>query len=147
VVDESSSNPVESAVVEEEQSRSPASEKCNGEGVKVKEEERSSERIKSEEEEEYIEVEDVSVKPEPSVIVKTEEGVEEVTEEAGLDQADDLSMNNNKRAGPRYCKSCDISFNYLHTFIAHKKFYCSSHIGENTSNSSSTNRPAGTPVT
>lgn len=29
--------------------------------------------------------------------------------------------------GPRYCKSCDISFSYLSTFIAHKKFYCSSH--------------------
>ncbi|KAG8232695.1 hypothetical protein J437_LFUL011442 [Ladona fulva] len=27
----------------------------------------------------------------------------------------------------KYCKSCDISFNYLSTFIAHKKFYCSSH--------------------
>lgn len=24
----------------------------------------------------------------------------------------------------RYCTNCDISFNYSHTFLAHKKFYC-----------------------
>lgn len=24
----------------------------------------------------------------------------------------------------KYCKACDISFNYLTTFIAHKKYYC-----------------------
>lgn len=23
-----------------------------------------------------------------------------------------------------YCTNCDISFNYAHTFLAHKKFYC-----------------------
>ena len=40
--------------------------------------------------------------------------------------------NNSKKTGPKYCKSCDISFNYLSTFIAHKKFYCSSHAGETT---------------
>ncbi|XP_064467066.1 zinc finger protein ush-like isoform X2 [Ornithodoros turicata] len=32
--------------------------------------------------------------------------------------------------GPKYCKACDISFNYLSTFIAHKKYYCSSHTSE-----------------
>lgn len=40
-----------------------------------------------------------------------------------------------KKTGPKYCKSCDISFNYLSTFIAHKKFYCSSHAGESTTGS------------
>lgn len=32
----------------------------------------------------------------------------------------------NKRTGmtAKYCKACDISFNYLSTFIAHKKYYC-----------------------
>lgn len=32
----------------------------------------------------------------------------------------------NKRPGitAKYCKACDISFNYLSTFIAHKKYYC-----------------------
>ncbi|XP_014299226.1 zinc finger protein ush isoform X2 [Microplitis demolitor] len=41
----------------------------------------------------------------------------------------------------RYCRSCDISFNYLSTFIAHKKFYCSSHAGEasNNNNNNSNN--------
>jgi zinc finger protein ZFPM1 len=33
----------------------------------------------------------------------------------------------------RYCKSCDISFSYLSTFIAHKRFYCSG-------------QPSGTPA-
>ncbi|XP_078690175.1 uncharacterized protein LOC144921266 isoform X2 [Branchiostoma floridae x Branchiostoma belcheri] len=38
------------------------------------------------------------------------------------------------RRGPvctKYCRSCDISFTNLSTFIAHKKFYCASHAGEN----------------
>jgi zinc finger protein ZFPM1 len=42
------------------------------------------------------------------------------------------AVSNSKKTGPKYCKSCDISFNYLSTFIAHKKFYCSSHAGEST---------------
>uniref|UniRef100_T1IRZ0 Zinc finger protein ush n=1 Tax=Strigamia maritima TaxID=126957 RepID=T1IRZ0_STRMM len=36
-----------------------------------------------------------------------------------------------KRVGSKYCKSCDISFTYLSTFIAHKKYYCASHATEN----------------
>lgn len=28
--------------------------------------------------------------------------------------------------GTKYCKACDISFNYLSTFVAHKKYYCTS---------------------
>lgn len=27
-------------------------------------------------------------------------------------------------SGPNYCDTCDITFNYVNTFIAHKKFYC-----------------------
>lgn len=38
------------------------------------------------------------------------------------------------KLGPKYCKSCDISFKYMSTFMAHKKFYCSSHTGENVAN-------------
>jgi len=30
----------------------------------------------------------------------------------------------------KYCKQCDISFLYLSTFMAHKKYYCSSHAAE-----------------
>lgn len=43
------------------------------------------------------------------------------------------------KPGPKYCKSCDISFNYYQTFIAHKKFYCSSHKGEITAASANNN--------
>lgn len=56
------------------------------------------------------------------------------------------------RAGPKYCKSCDISFNYYSTFIAHKKFYCSSHAGEipgtgtNNNNNNTPSRPTETSV-
>ena len=32
----------------------------------------------------------------------------------------------------RYCEQCDITFMYSSTFIAHKKYYCSSHAGERT---------------
>ncbi|XP_066594176.1 zinc finger protein ush isoform X2 [Prorops nasuta] len=53
------------------------------------------------------------------------------------------------KTGPRYCRSCDISFNYLSTFLAHKKFYCSSHAGEasnnnNNNNNSSSHTPTPT---
>jgi len=32
----------------------------------------------------------------------------------------------------RYCEQCDITFMYSSTFIAHKKYYCSSHAAERT---------------
>ncbi|XP_076648550.1 zinc finger protein ush isoform X2 [Halictus rubicundus] len=48
------------------------------------------------------------------------------------------SLDPNK-SGPRYCRSCDISFNYLSTFLAHKKFYCSSHAGEASNNNNNNN--------
>ncbi|XP_067002117.2 zinc finger protein ush [Anabrus simplex] len=63
----------------------------------------------------------------------------DVTAAAGSD----LSGNKVKLTGPKYCKSCDISFQYLSTFIAHKKFYCSSHSGEN---AAANNRAAETSV-
>ncbi|KAL1124601.1 hypothetical protein AAG570_001225 [Ranatra chinensis] len=141
IVDDSSSNVAEAQITAEEegisQRGSPTgSEKCNVKG-------------EQDDEEEYIEVEDVKTEP---LAIKTEEaigGEESVEGSPNADVPDDLSLNNNRRAGPRYCKSCDISFNYLHTFIAHKKFYCSSHIGENAAANASNgaNRPTGTPVT
>lgn len=54
--------------------------------------------------------------------------------------------NNNKKYGSKYCKSCDISFNYLSTFIAHKKYYCSSHSSNPSSSSSSPPPPSTTPL-
>ncbi|GLV42536.1 u-shaped [Carabus blaptoides fortunei] len=56
------------------------------------------------------------------------------------------------RTGSKYCKSCDISFNYYSSFIAHKKFYCSSHAGElpnnaaNNNNNNNNSRTAETSV-
>ncbi|XP_022243387.1 uncharacterized protein LOC106460871 isoform X2 [Limulus polyphemus] len=41
-----------------------------------------------------------------------------------------------KKAGSKYCRFCDISFNYLPSFIAHKKYYCVSHSRENISQES-----------
>lgn len=46
------------------------------------------------------------------------------------------------KIGPKYCKSCDISFKYMSTFMAHKKFYCSSHAGENVGNAGNNNLTA-----
>ncbi|ODN02261.1 Zinc finger protein-likeush [Orchesella cincta] len=45
-------------------------------------------------------------------------------------------------ASGNYCKSCDISFNYVSSFNAHKKFYCSSHV----SSDSEPQERAETPV-
>lgn len=33
-------------------------------------------------------------------------------------------------SGPNYCDACDITFNYVNTFIAHKKFYCKNSLPE-----------------
>lgn len=38
--------------------------------------------------------------------------------------------------GTKYCKTCDISFNYLSTFVAHKKYYCTSQTTDSADNPS-----------
>lgn len=86
-----------------------------------------------EDEDEYIEVDELpniksSNSPKESVEAATKEDSKS-SQEPAEDAADDSSI---KKYGPKYCKSCDISFNYLSTFIAHKKYYCS-----NTSDASS----------
>lgn len=44
---------------------------------------------------------------------------------AGADHLPPGAGGNNRRLmTTKYCKACDISFNYLSTFIAHKKYYC-----------------------
>lgn len=35
-----------------------------------------------------------------------------------------LDLNLLSPNGSKYCSTCDITFNYTNTFIAHKKFYC-----------------------
>lgn len=87
---------------------------------------------------------------EPEVIIapvdepiKTEfvEGVPEVKPNVITEHEADILQEATK-PGPKYCKSCDISFNYYSTFIAHKKFYCSSHAGEITAASTNNNNSA-----
>lgn len=95
----------------------------------------------------------MNVKTEPSggstTSIKSDQTTPPPATDDTQEVADDLSLNNNRKSGPRYCKSCDISFNYLSTFIAHKKFYCNSHVGENAAAPppAASSRPAGTPVT
>ena len=64
--------------------------------------------------------------------------VDSKTNALNLTQGADVAQEGSK-SGPKYCKSCDISFNYYSTFVAHKKFYCSSHAGEITAASTNNN--------
>ncbi|KAK9870555.1 hypothetical protein WA026_008116 [Henosepilachna vigintioctopunctata] len=88
---------------------------------------------------------DEPVKQEVLESMKDEKKIKIETEEEILQEA--------TKAGPKYCKSCDISFTYYSTFLAHKKFYCSSHAGEitasstnNNNNNNTTSRAAETSV-
>ena len=38
-----------------------------------------------------------------------------------------------KNSGQKYCETCDIKFNYMKSYIAHKQFYCKSKQNENES--------------
>ncbi|KAL3195345.1 hypothetical protein MRX96_015817 [Rhipicephalus microplus] len=38
----------------------------------------------------------------------------------------------------KYCKACDISFNYLSTFVAHKKYYCTAQTTDSADSSGAT---------
>ncbi|CAG9825302.1 unnamed protein product [Phaedon cochleariae] len=78
---------------------------------------------------------------EPEVIIA--QGDEPILKE---EEEPDPTSSVPARPGAKYCKSCDIYFNYYSTFIAHKKFYCSSHAGEvtmaNANNNNQTSRAA-----
>lgn len=80
---------------------------------------------------------------EPEVIIDPiddppKEKIVDIELKKQLDQDEEI-MQEAAKPGPKYCKSCDISFNYYSTFIAHKKFYCSSHAGEMTAASANNN--------
>ena len=47
-------------------------------------------------------------------------------------EAAHLAVLQKKMARVKYCDQCDISFKYLSSFMAHKKYYCNSHAGERT---------------
>lgn len=78
-----------------------------------------------EDEDEYIEVDELpNIKSELQFKSDVDsESASKIDCESPQDTGDDLSVYN-KKFGSKYCKSCDISFNYLSTFIAHKKYYC-----------------------
>lgn len=48
---------------------------------------------------------------------------------------------------PKYCNICDITFNYLNTFIAHKKFYCKNVTTDMNTNSSAITQPQSAAAT
>lgn len=80
---------------------------------------------------------------EPEVIIAP---VEETNKETGESTVECIPKQEPKQEsskhGNKYCKSCDISFNFHSTYIAHKQFYCSSHAGElNNSNTNNNNNP------
>ncbi|GJQ67533.1 hypothetical protein Trydic_g8345 [Trypoxylus dichotomus] len=105
------------------------------------------------EDDEEIIVKKEAIEPEVIIAPTNEEEREEFVEVVNdikpkISQDVDL-MQEAAKPGPKYCKSCDISFNYFSTFVAHKKFYCSSHAGEvtaSTNNNNSTTRAAETSV-
>lgn len=71
---------------------------------------------------------------------------ETVAKRSILSDTSSISMNalNPPGAGTemRYCHVCDIKFNYLNTFIAHKKFYCKNLQNDIDASSAATNQPA-----
>ncbi|XP_071038520.1 zinc finger protein ush isoform X2 [Parasteatoda tepidariorum] len=61
-----------------------------------------------------------TVSPPPPSTAASSKGIKRPLTDEGQCQAGTYSS----KAGAKYCKSCDISFNYLSNFLAHKKFYC-----------------------
>lgn len=98
------------------------------------------------EDDEEIVVKKEAMEPEV-IIAPVEDNIKEELQEDGsqdvkpkilMEREDDI-LQEAAKPGPKYCKSCDISFNYYSTFVAHKKFYCSSHAGEITAASTNNN--------
>lgn len=92
-------------------------------------------------EDEEIVVKTEAIEPEVIIAPVDEPIKEEITDEMKkMDHEADI-LQEAAKPGPKYCKSCDITFNYYSTFMAHKKFYCSSHAGEITAASTNNNNP------
>lgn len=108
----------------------------------------SSKSMPKLDEEEEIKVKKEAIEPEV-IIASIDEPIKREIIEPGSEEhrvkaePEDELLQEGAKSGPKYCKSCDISFTYYSTFIAHKKFYCSSHAGEMTA--SSTNNNNNTP--
>ncbi|KAF5271363.1 hypothetical protein FQA39_LY08161 [Lamprigera yunnana] len=101
---------------------------------------KTSKSMPSLEEEEEIVIKKEAIEPEV-IIAPMEETVKEEIVDVATDgqQKQEVEQETSNKHGGKYCKSCDISFNYYTTYIAHKKFYCSSHAGEITNANSNNN--------
>lgn len=91
-----------------------------------------------EDDEEEIVVKKEAIEPEV-IIAQIDEPIKEEQETDSKAEREEDILQEASKPGPKYCKSCDISFNYYSTFVAHKKFYCSSHAGEITATSANNN--------
>ncbi|KAK5646276.1 hypothetical protein RI129_004740 [Pyrocoelia pectoralis] len=102
--------------------------------------EKNSKSMPTLEEEDEVIVKKEAIEPE--VIIAP---IDDIVKEEVVDIPTDMKPKHDiEQEGPKqtgkYCKSCDISFNYYSTYVAHKKFYCSSHAGEiNNANSNNNN--------
>ena len=63
----------------------------------------------------------------PSQLSPKTSGTEPVSSMSQAGEPPLIGLNTDKC---NYCSQCDISFVYRNTYLAHKKYYCSSHIGE-----------------
>lgn len=99
------------------------------------------------EEDEEIVVKKEAIEPEviiaPVEEVPKEEPVDESLEGKSKEESEkeDEALKDESKQRNKYCKSCDISFKFHTTYIAHKKFYCSSHAGEITNANTNNNNP------
>ncbi|XP_066143241.1 zinc finger protein ush isoform X1 [Euwallacea fornicatus] len=84
---------------------------------------------------------------EPEVIIASVEGTIKEEPDLAKKESDEEILQEAAKPGAHYCKSCDIYFNYPTSFIAHKKFYCSSHAGEISSANNNNNTAARTAET
>lgn len=85
---------------------------------------------------------------EPEVIIASMEGPAIKEEpETTRKNSEDEALPETVKQGAHYCKSCDIYFTYSNSFIAHKKFYCSSHAGEISNANNNNNNATRTPET
>ncbi|XP_071552949.1 zinc finger protein ush isoform X3 [Panulirus ornatus] len=77
-----------------------------------------------------------AVKLEPEVKLEVEEGDDKgrtaqttphspVGDDTAPEVPSSGSSSNSSADVPRYCKACNITFSYMESFLAHKRFYCS----------------------
>ena len=63
----------------------------------------------------------MSVRASPLVIEDSKVSIKNTDD---VNTGDEGVSSNNNKTGPKYCKSCNISFTYHDNFLTHKKFYC-----------------------